>query len=89
MGIDKRYWQQELEEIWEECHNCKYLVEDAIVHDAWNEIEFLRCEHYHEIDKDEVKKELDRIFGEYTDFEDISNALLELPADIVDEIFSE
>ena len=39
--------------------------------------------------KDEVKKELDRIFGEYTDFEDISNALLELPADIVDEIFSE
>jgi hypothetical protein len=39
--------------------------------------------------KDEVKKEFDRIFGEYIDFEDISNALLELPADIVDEIFSE
>lgn len=57
MSIDKRYWQQELEEIWRECHNCKYLVEDAIVHDAWNEIEFLRCEHYHEIEKDEVKKE--------------------------------
>ena len=62
---------------------------------AWNEYINGRAAHRRplkgvlKMTKDEVKKELDRIFGEYTDFEDISNALLELPADIVDEIFSE
>lgn len=58
MPVDKDYWQQELEEIWDECHDCKYLIEDEILlDDGDDELYYLRCEHYHEIDKDEVKKE--------------------------------
>lgn len=61
MPVDKDYWQQELEEIWHECHDCKYLIEDEILLDEGdddfyllNTLYYLRCEHFYEIDKDEV-----------------------------------
>lgn len=55
MPVDKDYWQQELKEIWHECHDCKYLIEDEILlDDGDDELYYLRCEHFYEIDKDEV-----------------------------------
>ncbi len=52
--IDVNYWEETLQEdIWSECHDCKYLMEDAVVGRDGDDLEYLRCEHYHEIDTDE------------------------------------